>query len=244
MITKKCIKCLSDKPISDYHVCNRSKDGRHSKCKECESERKKKFYLKNKDKINKRNKTWKINNPDKVKNQHVNYYNNNKDVLKIKHKLYNELNKDKLKSYHKKYRKINKDRIANKHKERLKNDELFRLTCLMRVVIRTNLKKLSGGKYVKTTKLLGCDFNYLKTYIENQWFLPCNLNENGEVWMNWSNHGLYNGQRYYGWDIDHIVPLIPSTRTKDELLELFKFTNLQPLCSYINRVVKKDILDF
>jgi len=45
------------------------------------------------------------------------------------------------------------------------------------------------------------------------------------------------------WDIDHIIP-ISSVNTEQELLKLSHYSNLQPLCSYINRVVKKNNLDF
>jgi len=59
--------------------------------------------------------------------------------------------------------------------------------------------------------------------------------------MSWDNYGLYNGELNYGWDIDHIVPL-SSVKTKDELLQLFHHTNLQPLCSKVNRNIKRNKL--
>lgn len=56
--------------------------------------------------------------------------------------------------------------------------------------------------------------------------------------MTWENYGKYNGELNHGWDIDHIIPL-DSAETEEELLDLCKFTNLQPLCSYTNRYIKK-----
>jgi len=47
----------------------------------------------------------------------------------------------------------------------------------------------------------------------------------GEFYKN--NYGLYNGEINYEWDIDHIEPI----------------SNLQPLCSYTNRFIKKNKLD-
>ena len=61
--------------------------------------------------------------------------------------------------------------------------------------------------------------------------------------MNWDNHGLYNGEINYGWDIDHIVPLSSATSV-DELYKLNHYTNLQPMCSYTNRYIKKDNTDY
>ena len=55
--------------------------------------------------------------------------------------------------------------------------------------------------------------------------------------MTWENYGKYNGEFNYGWDIDHIIPLSSST-TVEDIISLNRYTNLQPLCSLINRDVK------
>jgi hypothetical protein len=56
--------------------------------------------------------------------------------------------------------------------------------------------------------------------------------------MTWDNYGLYNGELNYGWDIDHIKP-VSSAKTISELIGLNHYTNLQPLCSKVNRDIKK-----
>ncbi len=61
--------------------------------------------------------------------------------------------------------------------------------------------------------------------------------------MSWDNYGKYNGELYYGWDIDHIIPST-SANTEDEIYMLNHYTNLQPLCSKINRDIKIDKLYF
>ena len=60
--------------------------------------------------------------------------------------------------------------------------------------------------------------------------------------MNWDNKGLYNGEYNFGWDIDHIVPLSTASELED-VIRLNHYTNLQPLCSKINREIKKDKLN-
>ena len=60
-----------------------------------------------------------------------------------------------------------------------------------------------------------------------------------EPWMTWSNYGLYNGTPNHGWDLDHIIPRNTVT-TLDDFYNVYHYTNIQPLCSYINRDVKKD----
>jgi glutamine synthetase adenylyltransferase len=51
------------------------------------------------------------------------------------------------------------------------------------------------------------------------------------------NRGLYNGELNYDCDIDHIIT-ISSTKTEEEIIKLNHYSNLQPLCSYTNRVIE------
>ena len=82
-------------------------------------------------------------------------------------------------------------------------------------------------KESKTESILGCSFEYFKLYLESKF----------ENWMTWDNYGLFNGELKYGWDIDHIKPL-SSAETKEDIIKLNHYTNLQPLCSYTNRYIK------
>ena len=82
----------------------------------------------------------------------------------------------------------------------------------------------------KTEEILGCSFEEFKIYLESKF----------EPWMTWNNRGLYNSSKLnYGWDIDHKIPLA-SAETEEEIIKLNHYTNLQPLCSYTNRVIKRD----
>src|SRR5690606_1090898 len=94
----------------------------------------------------------------------------------------------------------------------------------------TNIVSNKGcTKSSKTEQILGCSFTEFKEHIESQF----------EDWMTWDNYGLYNGEEKYGWDIDHITP-ISSAINENEVVELNHYTNLQPLCSKVNRDVKRD----
>jgi hypothetical protein len=60
-----------------------------------------------------------------------------------------------------------------------------------------------------------------------------------EPWMTWANYGMYNGAPNYGWDLDHLIPR-STVKTIEDFYRVYHYTNIQPLCSYINRDVKKD----
>ena len=52
---------------------------------------------------------------------------------------------------------------------------------------------------------------------------------------------MFNMKTNHGWDIDHIIPL-SSAKSEEEIIKLCFYTNLQPLCSYTNRYIKRDIV--
>ncbi len=164
---------------------------------------------------------------------------------KEKRKLYLEKNKEKIKKqkqdnykknreryieYQKNWSIDNKDKITKNRQKRLSTDPLFKL--------KTNIKTLIGHtfrfnrirKLSKTEIILGCSYEEFKQHLESKF----------EPWMNWDNRGLYNGELNYGWDIDHIIP-ISLASTEEEIIKLNHYTNLQPLCSKINRDIKRDI---
>ena len=60
--------------------------------------------------------------------------------------------------------------------------------------------------------------------------------------MTWENRGLYNGEFNFGWDLDHIIP-ISTAKTEEDVIRLNHYTNFQPLCSHVNRNIKKNKID-
>ena len=112
-------------------------------------------------------------------------------------------------------------------KKRRKNDPLFKLKASIRTSLHKAIKSVDTYKSKRTEEILGCSFKELKQHIKAQW----------EDWMTWDNYGLYNGELNYGWDIDHIKPL-SLCESEEDVIKLNHYTNLQPLCSYINRYVK------
>lgn len=61
--------------------------------------------------------------------------------------------------------------------------------------------------------------------------------------MNWENYGKCNGEFNFGWDIDHIIPT-SSGKTEEEIIMLNHYTNLRPLCSHVNRNLKRNKVEY
>lgn len=233
---KKCNKCNIEYDLSSFYKDKSSKDGHRSNCKNCAKEyrdstkeQQKKYREDNKEKNSEnwkkrysQDKTWKSE-------RNRGYYKNNKEKVKNKSNEYYSNNSDKKKEYQIKYQKDNKDKRNKYLVERRKTDELFRVTTNIRNLIINSFIQNGYKKNSKTEEILGCSFQEFKIYLENKF----------ENWMNWSNRGSYNGEINFGWDIDHIVP-ISSAKNEEELIKLNHYTNLQPLCSKINRDIKKN----
>lgn len=175
------------------------------------------------------NKEWNLKNKDRIKL----YDKLNQHKKSLYQKKYNELNKEKHKEYHKNYDIINREDKRKYHREYIKNrcniDPLFKLKKLIRENISQSIKRNKYNKNSKTQTILGCTFEEFKIHLESKF----------ESWMNWENQGKYNGKLNYGWDIDHIIP-ISSAQTEEEIIKLNYYTNLQPLCSKVNRDIKRD----
>lgn len=225
METKVCNKCKIDKLKNEYGKDIRNKDGFKSVCKVCLSEYKKQYKMANKAKINEYDIEYRKLNKTKTKEYEKGRYQKNKTKISL---------------YSKNYKTVNKERDREKNnkskreytKKRNKIDPLYKLNRNIRGLISVSIKRRGYIKKSKTTDILGCTGEFFKAYIESQ-FLS---------WMNWGNHGLYNGLEGYGWDIDHIMP-ISSAKTEQDVIRLNHYTNFQPLCSYKNRYVKKHLVD-
>jgi len=159
-----------------------------------------------------------LKNKEAVLKKTAKWKKDNPKKVKEQKKRYRENNKEKIKAYNRKYKS-----------EKLMSDPLFRLTTKIRKAITNSLKNKGYTKSSLSREILGCSYKDFLIHIESKF----------EPWMNWNNYGKYNGEINYGWDLDHIIPL-SSIRTEEDIIKLNHYTNFQPLCSYINRNIKKD----
>lgn len=235
---KSCKKCNTVKDLCEFYSDKRTKDKYMGVCKVCYNLRMKEYIERYPEK---RKLTTKKHN-DKTKDKRKDYYNNNKETIIEKHRTYyqnvvkpNITEDDKLKNRLRiyEYRKKNKEKIKEQRRKydrlRRKNDELYRLKDSIRSLIRSSFKNRNLKKDNSTTQILGCTFEEFKKHLESQF----------EPWMNWDNRGKYNGEPNFGWDIDHVIPT-SSAKTLEEVLQLNHYSNLKPLCSKVNRYIKRD----
>jgi hypothetical protein len=188
----------------------------------------KEYYLKNKEAIKARVKQNTINNKENIDEYQKQYRENHRKNNITYSKEYYKNNKEECLKKRKIYTKNNRSKINKNVRDRKKIDMIFKIKTNLRTHIAIILKKLGYSKKSKLNEILGCSYEVYKQHIENQW----------ESWMNWDNYGLYNGRLDYGWDVDHIKPL-SLAKTYEEVLELFNYKNTKPLCSRINRDIKK-----
>tara|TARA_R110000868_G_scaffold203969_9_gene451974 strand:+ start:2296 stop:2793 length:498 start_codon:yes stop_codon:yes gene_type:complete len=160
---------------------------------------------------------------DREKEYQKEYREKNNEKIRRKQKTWRDNNREQIKhQYHK-----NRDKINEYVRNKRLVDPLYKLKGNVRTIVRQSLTRNGYTKRSKTHNIIGCPFDELKEYIESKF----------EPWMSWDNHGLYNGELNYGWDIDHIMPLSTAI-TKEDIIKLNHYTNLQPLCSKTNRDIK------
>ena len=214
---KECKECKVHKDISEFYPRKDSLDGYRNICKKCGNDDSKRYRQ-----LNKHPKVVKLVNIEDKKA-------NRKEI----HKRYRENNIEKVREKGRNYQKENKENRNKNRNIKKQIDSSYALKCVVRSLTRNSLRNKGFKKNTKTELLLGCSFIEFKLYLESKF----------ESWMTYENHGKYNGEINYGWDVDHIIPL-SSANTEEEIIKLSHYTNLQPLCSYINRNIKKNNITF
>lgn len=222
MITKNCKTCKLDKNLIQFQKRKLSNDGFDLHCKECKSEYNKKYRKENRtsEKIKLESIKWPRNKDTRKK-----WENLNKDKI-------NQRRRERVNNYTEEEYIIFRDKINNHKKQKLIENPILKLKNNISTRINIALKSINESKKSKTLEILGCGIQDFKNHIEDQF----------DVWMNWDNYGKYNGEFNYGWDIDHKIPL-SSAEKEEDIIRLNHYTNLRPLCSKINRYIKKDKLE-
>ena len=197
---------------------------------ERKKEQSKKYRLENKEKIALANKFHQVKNKDLKKEYDKKYRLENKDKKTKLGKEYYQKNKIELAKKQKEYNFKNKDKINLRSLNKKKTNPLFKLTCNIRSLVKESFKRKGLCKLTKTEIILGCTFKEFKLHLESKF----------EPWMTWDNHGNPKDgviEINKTWDIDHIISL-STAKSEEDIIKLNHYTNLQPLCSKINRHIK------
>lgn len=211
-VLRICTKCEKAKDLSNFGVHSTRASGIQEICRGC------KAMI---------GKFDRANNPSKSSEKSKNYYLLHRDSIIERVKQYSIDNSESIKQKNKERFQLNKEKWNQYGKDRAKVDPVYRMKVQMRKLL---IKALNGQSKSKTTEeIIGCTYIELKNHIESQF----------ESWMTWENKGLYNGDFNYGWDVDHITPLA-SAKSPEDILYLNHYTNLRPLCSHVNRNIKRD----
>jgi hypothetical protein len=136
---------------------------------------------------------------------------------KDKRKQENVKNRKQISEYNKLYRSKNKKFINSLYKNKLDSDPSFKIAHNTRVRINKALK--NNVKHSSTIDLLGCNIEFYKQYLEQQ-FKPD---------MTWENYGVL-------WEIDHIKGCCTFDLTKlENQQKCFHYSNTQPLYKIDNQ---------
>lgn len=236
-IREQCRVCQKE---SGKKYCNENKEKIKNKYIKREEKRKengyyKKYRLENKERLTEQNKKYYIKNKEKLNKQTKENYEKNKNEILNQMKIYREENKELIKERKHKYYVNNKDKINQYKRSRpvpLK-EKLIRLT---RLRIRQALKGFKKSEATK--KIIGCDLDFYKEYLESKFTKG----------MSWENYGVN------GWHIDHIKPCASFDFSDEaQINKCFHYTNTEPRWattkiaiangeneSYIGNLEKKD----
>ena len=114
--------------------------------------------------------------------------------------------------------------VMKSRDKRLKKDPLFKFQERCRIATNYAFKRKNYTKASTTYNLLGCSWETLQQRFEDMF----------DSGMSWQNLGK--------WHIDHIIP-ISSAKTKEDVVRLCHYTNLQPLWAADN-LSKSNKLDW
>jgi hypothetical protein len=204
-------------PQQKYYEANKEKIATKNKARyEANKEKAKAYYKANKEKA----KIYYDTNKEKINKKNKDYKLENKEKIKEDRKIYIDNNREKI-------NETNRNYALNKRK----TNPVVKLKHNIRSLIRMTINNKGYQKLTKTEIILGCTFDDFKTHIESLW----------QPWMNWDNYGnpkdgIFEPNKT--WDYDHIQPMKEGL-TELEVIKLNHYTNIQPLCSYHNRFIKR-----
>lgn len=246
---KTCTRCKESKSFDHFTKDKNSKDGHAKYCRPCRKEMKRKYYLRNKDKVLTKCKEYRKANPEKVaatkrrcyeakKDEYLakskKRYAENKEEILAKCAEYRAKNKDEIRARDNAYKRANRKelsrkqveyqrRIADRINEYSRNYARERRKRDKLYALRTNIRARFRFELAKRGETKQIKAN---KYLGCSWLeLRKHLESQFTNGMTWDNYGE--------WHVDHIVPLAVA-KDRQQLIELCHYTNLKPLWAFDN----------
>lgn len=213
---KKCNKCNAIKPLTEYHKDKHKKDGLCTACKTCKNLLALNYASKNRELLSRKSRAYREANLEACREREREYSAANSARRSEKVKEFHEKNPHKRTEYQRVYRKkpsnVEKIRANAREYDRKKreNCDIYKLTKICRSRIHIALSRKGFKKTGRTFQTIGCSPEDLKKHLEGMF----------SEGMSWENYGE--------WHIDHKTPLALG-KTKEEILRLSHYSNLQPL---------------
>jgi hypothetical protein len=158
---KICSICGYDKPVGEFYIRKDSKDGYRSNCIVCVKEQKKKYNGRDND----RKRKW---------------YIKNKELTIQRAKEWKENNLERSRKLNKESDKRRRPSITKYRRERYQSDNLFRLKENITKLIGNSFRKNGYSKKSKTNEILGVDYNSFMNHIESQFMNGMTWENRGE----------------------------------------------------------------
>jgi len=168
-------------------------------------ENKRRYYVRNRQRIKNSTRRYKIKNRDKLKTYHRQYAENHRDELKRYRRSYRVKNRLRLRV---------KRRVYNKKKRAKDFNWRLRRVLTSRVGMAIKVGSKSSG----TLNLLGCSVGQLREWLEAQF-------ESGMSWKNYGEWHIDHIKPCAAFDLTDSV----------QQKQCFNFTNLQPLWANENQ---------
>ncbi len=218
---KRCNSCERELPTSSFY--KRKNGNLLSPCKSCKIEAGKDRFRKSQQNPELKEK-WKASSKKS--------YHKNKSKRLQESKSYYKANKSRYQDYQKNYKRKN-PRMGRKRSITVEG----RLRSAISRAISKNIKKMGGEKMESSLPHLDFTYGQLKVHLESLF----------ELWMSWSNYGIYDPKTWkdndpstWKWQIDHVIPhseLLYSSYQHENFHKCWSLSNLRPYSA------KQNILD-
>lgn len=219
-MVKRCPRCSTEKPTSEFSKDRTRADGLCSGCRDCKRQQLARRKAARGDELRKKDRDSKRGNPE-VSRRRREARQANLDEARRYQREYLRANPDKRQAYRKtQNERQGTEQVLAYHRawrrKQRETNPVYRLSCAVRCRISDFMRFRGYTKSTRTLDMVGCSWDEFAQHIASK-FVPG---------MTFENYGE--------WHIDHIIPLA-SAASEADVIRLSHYKNLQPLWAADNR---------